>query len=236
MAVKLLEVIVTSLDEAIAAEDGGADRLELVRNLQLEGLTPSLELVEKVLSRVSIPVRTMVRDSIPFTLANLGELKTLEQRTAEFAALPIDGVVLGFIRDGRIDARTTRHLAESARGKPVTFHRAIESVDEPLAAIEELKTISHVDRILLNGGSGTWEQRQAILERLQQSAAPEIKIIVGGGLDATALSLLSASDLLDEFHIGRAVRDERGRIDSARVASLKRILQCSAARRPTDNQ
>jgi copper homeostasis protein len=235
LAVKLLEVIVSSLDEAIAAEDGGADRLELVRNLELEGLTPSLELTEKILSRVSIPVRTMVRDSVPFTLANLSELKTLEQRTAEFAALPIDGVVLGFIRDGRIDARTTRHLAESARRKSVTFHRAIESVDEPVAAIEELKTITLVDRILLNGGSGTWEQRLAILERLQRSAAPEIKLIVGGGLDVTALSLLSASDLLDEFHIGRAVRDEHGRIVSAKVASLKRILECSTAGTPAGN-
>src|SRR4051794_22353015 len=135
LAVKLLEVIVTSLDEAIAAAEGGADRLELVRNLELAGLTPSLELAEKVLSRVSIPVRTMIRDSIPFVLRNLGELKNLEQRIAELAALPLNGLVLGFVRDGRIDAGTTRHLAEVAGGKPVTFHRAIESVNDLPAAI-----------------------------------------------------------------------------------------------------
>jgi copper homeostasis protein len=174
----------------------------------------------------------MVRDSISFALDDPGELKELERHTAEFAALPVDGVVLGFVSEGRIDVCTTRHLAEIAEGKAVTFHRAIESIDEPLAAIEELKTITQVDRILLNGGAGNWEQRRATLERLQQRAAPKIKIIVGGGLDATALSLLSDSDLLDEFHIGRAVRDENGRIHSAKVASLKRILKDSTAGAP----
>ena len=60
-SVCLLEVIVSSVEDALEAEQGGAGRLEVVRSLEVGGLTPSLELVRQICQRVKIPLRVMLR-------------------------------------------------------------------------------------------------------------------------------------------------------------------------------
>src|SRR5947209_10081128 len=103
----LLEVIVTSVADAVEAEVGGADRLELVAALLLGGLTPPLELVREIVERVSIPVRVMVRESPSMTVANSGEVRRLRTAAAEISKLRISGLVTGFVKDGLLDIDTT---------------------------------------------------------------------------------------------------------------------------------
>jgi copper homeostasis protein len=220
---KLLEVIVTSVDEALEAEDGGADRLELVRDLGAEGLTPPLPLVEKVLVAVSVPVRVMLRETPSFNIGTEGEKRRLTDMARAFSQLPVNGLVLGFLKGQFVDCCAMEHLL-SAGDKPVTFHRALECVPDLYVALEVLKQFARVDRVLSNGGNGSWADRRRRLERLQGRAYPGILVIAGGGLNEEGLEALAQSTLLNEFHAGSAARDESGCVRSDRVRKLRQLL------------
>ena len=201
-----IEVIASSVEDAREAASGGADRLEIVRDLDQDGLTPDIALVEKTLSAVSIPVRVMVRERNTFDVADAPELKLLCRRTEEFSALPIDGLVMGFVQNGAVDLPHMRELASHAAAKPITFHRAFDATSNRLRAIEDLKSLGSVDRILTSGGAGTWQERIARLPEYATAAAPQISIMAGGGLDADIATQLAAHTYVREFHFGRAVR------------------------------
>ena len=219
-ATRLLEVIVSSVEDALEAERGGAGRLEIVRNLELGGLTPSFETVQEICQRVALPVRVMLRCSESH-IPGPDEVEVLAQQAEELAALGVDGVVLGFLREHQVDVDLARQVLSRAPNLKATFHRAFDEASHPLAAIKELKKLRQVDRILTSGGDGPWETRAKRLENYQQVAAPEITILVGGGLDRVAIErLLSETSQLREFHSGRGVRipaEAHGAVRAERV-------------------
>lgn len=224
----ILEVIVTSAAEAKTAEAGGADRLELVRDLPSGGLSPNLAVVREVTREVSIPVRVMVRETASMGAGDNADIKTLRTRASEIARCPVDGLVAGFIRGGEIDINAMRRLLESVPGVPVTFHRAFDEVANPLRAIEHLKSISQIDHILTSGGTDDWPRRKRRLLEWQRAASPEITILVAAGLDSCVLQDLHRESLRFEFHIGRAARKGHqvsNPIDREQVASLKSLIQ-----------
>jgi copper homeostasis protein len=221
---KLLEVIVTCLEEAKQAEQGGANRLEVVRDLQHEGLTPACGLVEAILNAVSIPIRVMLRETPNFFINSVDELALLKTTAAHLAQLPIGGFVLGFLNGCSLDISALQAVLQEAGSHPITFHRAFEQVSDQTAAIEELKRHPKIDRILVNGGLGSWHEKRRTLDRLQMIAGPEIAIVAGGGLTEDSLRILSESPHLNEFHVGKAARDADGRVVSARVAWLRQLL------------
>jgi len=119
----LLEVIACSVADAIAAERGGAGRLELVRALDVGGLTPPLPLVREIVKSVSIPVRVMVRENAGFELADPSELDTLCRAAREIAELQTDGLVLGFLRGRTLDVELNKHILSQAPNLKATLHR-----------------------------------------------------------------------------------------------------------------
>src|SRR5688572_29843809 len=102
----LLEVIAETVEDARVAEQGGAGRIELVRDLSRGGLTPPLALVEAVVRAVSIPVRVMIRESEPFELNDPGDLPRLQKSARGVLDCGAAGLVLGFLRDGAVDLET----------------------------------------------------------------------------------------------------------------------------------
>ena len=224
---KTLEVIITSEGEAVEAQAGGADRLEVVRALELGGLTPDPAIVERILAAVSIPIRVMVRNEASFAPGGPLELRALRNQAAQFASMGVDGLVLGFAADGGLNLDATSDVLSAAPGCRATFHRAFDEAADPLLAIEQLKSLPQIDRILTTGGAGTWEERRARLVHWQQAAWPEIHILVGAGLSKHALSGLRVERRLVEVHVGRAARVPHlvnGRVDSRQIATLKSAL------------
>jgi copper homeostasis protein len=221
---KVLEVIVTSVDEAREAEQGGADRLELVSDLASEGLTPKLSIVERVLGAVSVPVRVMLRQNESFKVMDDDELESLRRCATELGAMPVNGVVLGFVNNDEVDSAVMHQLLACCGTKPATFHRAIESLPDQDAALTQIQTLPRVDRILTSGGAGNWSARRKTLERLQKLASPGITIVTGGGVDERGLELLAASNVLNEFHVGRAARDSFNRVQSSSIHRLRTLL------------
>ena len=222
----LLEVIVSSLEDALEAERGEARRLEVVSHLELGGLTPNFETVREICQRVTLPIRVMLRCSESH-IPRPGEVEILAQQAEELAALAIDGLVLGFLWQDRVDVASTRQVLSRAPNLKATFHRAFDETAHPLAEIGRLKELRQVDRILTSGGDGPWEARAKRLENYQQAAAPEITILVGGGLDRVGIERLRSETQLREFHTGRAVRvpgKADGVVKEARVRELVACL------------
>jgi copper homeostasis protein len=224
-ATGLLEVIVSSLEDALEAEQGGGGRLEIVRDLELGGLTPSFETVREICQRVAIPVRVMLRCSESH-IPGPGEVENLAQQAEDLAALGVDGLVLGFLRKDQVDVAVTRQVLSRAPNLKATFHRAFDETSHPLAEIGRLKELRQVDRILTSGGGGPWEMRAKRLERYQQAATPEITILVGGGLDRVGIERLLSETRLREFHTGRAVRVPAETFGKVQAEKVRQLVAC----------
>lgn len=212
----LLEVIACSVEDAIEAEAGGAGRIELVRELERGGMTPDLSLVREVLRAVSIPVRVMVRESESHEVSDDAIKSRLLEAARILGSLPIDGLVLGFLRGGRLDLEFTGEMLACAPRLKVTFHRAFEDAEDPFRTINDLKTMTQVDRILTGGGAER-------LRDLSRWARPEIEILAGSGVDGPAIGRLLQAGVR-EFHVGRAAREPaevHGRVTRERVAELR---------------
>lgn len=219
----LLEVIATTPAEARQAARGGADRLEIVRDLDRGGLTPSFETVRTIRAEVSLPLRVMVRETADYHMHGPDDLARMRDAAAAFGALRVDGMVVGFEHGGRADLESLRAILEAAPKTLATFHRAFEALDDPLAEIARLQTLPQIDRILTSGGDGAWDAKMRRLEAWRQAAAPEITILAGGGLDLERMLRLTRQTALTEFHVGTAVR-ENGAVRAELVARLKRPL------------
>lgn len=222
---KLLEVIVTSVEEAREAELGGADRLELVRAFETGGLTPELRVIEEVVRSVSVPVRAMLRENASME-ARPEEIPKLRAVAKEIAQWPVDGLVVGFARNGQLDLDALGQVLDAAPRLGVTMHRAFEHVEDPVAAIAQLKKFAQIDRILTSGGAGNWERRKARLLEWQALAAPEITILVGVGLAPSILTEISHDKNGFEFHVGRAARmphTTSGAVRREQIARLKAL-------------
>lgn len=226
MKALLLEVIVQSADDARAAEAGGADRLEVVREIERDGLTPDVEVVRRIRAATRLPLRVMVRETNTFTVSGPAEMQALQRAIAAFAALGVDGAVLGFARDGRVDVETTRQVLEAAPGLAATFHRAFDALPDPLAAIDAVAGMPQIDRILTSGGTGSWMARCQRLRQFGDRAGDRLGILAGGGVDEEGLQALAASRCVREAHVGRmACEPQRpgAPVAAARVSRLREL-------------
>jgi copper homeostasis protein len=222
-----LEVIALTVEDAVEAARGGAHRLEIARDLSCGGLTPPVDLVRRIRREVPLPLRVMVRESDGFACSSSDERRALADRAKALEALGVDGIVLGWIRDGRIDEPMLAHVLEAAPSLRATFHRAFDALADPESALRVLQRYSQVDRVLTGGGTGPWPSRRGTLERYAGWAGEEIVILPGGGIDEEVLRTLAASGCVREAHVGRAARVGRT-IDGPVSADAVRTLMRAA--------
>lgn len=235
----LLEVIVTTLADALAAERGGAGRLEVVRDLARGGMTPASDLVEQVLARVRIPIRVMVRETESHTVGDRAILDRLCDQArrlgdlAHAAGRPasgcLEGLVLGFARAGRPDLDATARVLACAPSLRATFHRAFDEVTDQPAGLQALARLPQVDRVLLSGGRADWAAGAAHLGVLAAGAPRGLVLIAGYGVDAAAIAALRAARVPCEVHVGRAARTpphQDAPVDETQVRAL--VTGCRA--------
>jgi copper homeostasis protein len=213
----LLEVIACSLEDAVEAEAGGADRLELVSGRDIGGLTPAIALVRRIKAQLALPLRVMVRQGVGFAVGD--DIESLCETAQELNEIGIDGLVTGFLRNGALDKQTLGSVLSCAPRLKATFHHAFEAADDKEQLIQELKMFPQIDRILAHGGEGSWSDKLQRLISYQRAAAPEIEILVGGGLNKPAISLIRENSDLREFHVGSAARED-GKVKQSVVSDL----------------
>ena len=222
----LLEVIVQSIEDARAADAGGADRLEVVRDLTRGGLTPPLDLVRRIAGETSLPLRVMVRENDGYGVTGATELRSLQHAAEWLANLGVDGIVAGFARGGELDLDTLRSVMTAARESKVTFHRAFDDLADPIGAIHALRMVSQVDRILTAGGRGDIAARCRRLREYAETAGARVAILAGGGVGEEELQGLRSCGAVREVHVGRAARENGAAsapVSATRVRRLRRI-------------
>jgi copper homeostasis protein len=227
----VLEVIACSVADALAAKRG-AHRLEIVRDLSCGGLTPSFKLVQEIKSAVDLPLRIMLRETVGFETNDEDEIKQLCEAAASFASLGVDGVVIGLLENRQIHVELTQRVLDSAPSLNATFHHAFETTTDRFAAIQQLKQLRQVDRILSHGGPGNLFERTQRLNQYQNHAAPELKVLAGGGIDATAIDEIARATTITEFHVGRAARNSFQVEDEVQAPLVSRLAQVLESKQP----
>jgi copper homeostasis protein len=196
----LLEIAANSVASALAAEEGGADRVELCASLREGGLTPSYATIAMVRERLTIPVYVLIRPRAGDFLYNEIELETIRRDIEACERLGCDGVVIGVLdADGEIAADACRDLIYAARGLGVTFHRAFDLARDASAALEDVIALG-CERILTSGQATSAAEGTATIRMLIESAAERIVVMPAAGIDSSNIAALREATGANEFH------------------------------------
>ncbi|WP_189131632.1 copper homeostasis protein CutC [Wenjunlia tyrosinilytica] len=232
MSRPIFEVIAVSADDAVAAQAGGADRLELVTDMAADGLTPPRELFARIRAAVDLPLRVMLRLQDGFAAGDTDRLcATAEELRAEGA----EEFVLGFLGpDGGLDLDSVRAVTGAVPGCRWTFHRAIDHSADRDWLRSQLEGYPGLDTFLTAGSARGVDDGLATLlaeAAASDSGAPghEPRLLVGGGLRLDHLPVLRAAGI-DAFHVGGAVRQGgwSGAVDPALVREWRSLLDAPA--------
>jgi copper homeostasis protein len=204
----LFEVCIDSVASGIAAEAGGAGRVELCDNLVDGGTTPSIGMVKVLRSKIKIPIHVLIRPRGGDFLYSDVEVETMLADIRAMKAECIDGVVIGALRlDGSIDTEITGRLVACARPLRVTFHRAFDVTADAEAALQACLELG-VDGILTSGlqPAASESTARSILKMLVRKSAGRCKIMAGGGVTAA-----NVADIVRETGV-REVHASAGRL------------------------
>jgi copper homeostasis protein len=113
---------------------------------------------------------------------------------------------------------------------PVTFHRAFDAVRDPLSALDALRTLPQVDRVLTSGGVGDWRTRCEVLKKYAAHAGNTLTILAGAGVDDAALMVIASTGAVSEVHVGRAARDPQVRDAPVSIDRVRRLRGLADAR------
>lgn len=195
------EACVETFEEAVLAEKRGATRIELCSDLANDGLTPSFELMEQACSTLKVPVMVMIRPRAGNFVYSGEEISRMKSEIDMAKMAGAAGVVFGLLTSAsKIDEENTKILTEYARPLPVTFHKAIDEMHNPVEGVSVLKEISGIKRILTSGGMPTaLEGKEKICEMIKE-AGDKIVILVAGKVLDTNVEQIQKLTGAGEFH------------------------------------
>jgi len=200
MRARVLEICAGSGQSAVAAQAGGAHRIELCQHLEQGGTTPSYGTIRHVLARLIIPVFVLIRPRPGNFCYDAEELAIMEADIRQCRTLGCAGVVLGVLNQaGRVDLAAGQRLVAAAGPLPVTFHRAFDACPDQAQALEEIISLG-CRRILTAGGQPTAPQGSTQLAALVRQAAGRISIMPGAGVTPAAIRELARHTGAYEFH------------------------------------
>ena len=179
----IIEVCAESYEYAVKAEKAGADRIELCKDLHLDGLTPDYESAKRTIDKLDIPVFILIRPREGDFIYSNEEFELMKQDILKFKEMGCKGIVSGVLNsDNSIDIKRTKELVELSKPLEFTFHRAFDIVSKPLNEIENLIEIG-VNRILTSGQKNKALEGLELLEELKNISKNRIKIMPGSGIN-----------------------------------------------------
>jgi copper homeostasis protein len=196
----LVEACVTTVEEAEASVAAGAHRLELCRDLAVGGLTPGAELLAAVTAAVEVPVFAMARPRSGSFVFDAGEVETTVREIEGLLRGGAAGIVVGALHpSGGIDVDAMRRLVAAAGPRPVTFHRAFDELEDPVAAMGALADLK-VTRVLTSGGAKRALDAVPRLTELVRRGAGRVGVLAGGGVRGDHVADLVARTGVREVH------------------------------------
>ena len=195
-----LEICANSVASCIAAQEGGAGRIELCDNLLEGGTTPSYATIVLARQKVDIDLYPIIRPRGGDFLYTDLEFAIMEKDIALCKQTGCNGIVIGLLTaDGRVDIPRTKQLVDQAWPMGVTFHRAFDMTENPLQALKDIIETG-CERILTSGQRNTAPEGVELLNKLVQLAEGEIIIMPGSGVRSTNIEMLVKETGATEFH------------------------------------
>ncbi len=197
-----VEICCGSYEDVLAAQVGGADRVELNSALFLGGLTPSTATLIMAKEAVSLPIVCMVRPRGAGFCYNEHEKAVMFLEAKELLRHGADGIAFGFLNaDRTIDEGATREMIELIHhfGKEAVFHRAFDCTVDMDQACRQLIALG-CERILTSGQQATAEEGIEVLRYLQENYGGQIELLAGCGVNAGNASRIVAETGLSQVH------------------------------------
>ena len=177
------EVCVDSLDDAINAEKNGANRIELCGRLDLDGLTPSKDLIKSAFSILKIPIRVMIRPKHPSFVYSEDEISTMIDDIKFCKNLGLDGVVFGCLDEKyNFEMKQINRLSEVAKPLNVIIHKAIDSTSSVIESLSLISKNSNINGVLTSGGERFAINAVETLKKMLVLVPDRFEIIMAGGI------------------------------------------------------
>lgn len=237
----MVEICANGVESCLAAQEGGADRVELCAGIPEGGTTPSygeIKVARRVLTTTRLHVIIRPRGG-DFLYTDL-EVERMAEDIAVCRQLGVDGVVFGCLNaDGTFDLEKNRYLIECSRGMSVTCHRAFDRAVNPEQALEDVIALGF-DRILTSGQQPKAEQGIDLLARLNRQADGRIILMAGSGVTEQNIRRIREATGLNEFHfsgresVDSAMQYVNPNLYMGRPGANEAALDYTTARRVSD--
>jgi copper homeostasis protein len=232
MKKNILEICVTSMESAINAAAGGADRIELCSALNEGGTTPSSGMIKAVVKELNIPVYVLIRPRGGSFCYTKQEIKIMVHDIEICKDSGVAGIVTGaLLANNNVDRQTCNLLVESAKPLTCTFHRAFDVAADPFTALEDIIEIGFV-RLLTSGQKPTAEEGLVLISQLSRVAGDRIIIMPGAGINETNIEKIACHCGAKEFHMSlRTEKRSSGKLESMLHSPSEMVTDKNAVRR-----
>ncbi|EOW9527439.1 copper homeostasis protein CutC [Bacillus cytotoxicus] len=224
----MLEVIATCLEDVKRIEKAGGNRMELIAAYTEGGLTPSYALIKAAVEAVNIPIHVMIRPHAKSFIYTQEEIELMKEDIQIAQSLGAAGVVLGVLtEENKIDEAKLADLLSVVDGVNVTFHRAIDEVEDLVGAVKILRKFNKVTHILTSGGTGHIVENIPVLAEMKKASEGEIELIIGSGVTQENIKKLLHDTGIRQVHVGTAAREGEpcfGEIDQNAIRSLLNVI------------
>lgn len=200
-----VEVCCESLESCLAAQQGGAYRVELCSSLIEGGVTPSYGVIDSVREQLFIKLNVMIRPRGGDFVYSEQELEIMKNDILMAKSVGVDGVVFGCLTEqGDVDMESMKFLMEASKGLDVTFHRAIDVCRDPLSALEDIINLG-CNRILTSGASSKASDGVALIKELRLKANNRLSIMPGCGVNISNVEEIISYTSVSEVHFSASV-------------------------------
>ena len=177
------EACVGSVEQAMIAEKRNADRVELCSRLDLDGLTPDRNIIESAMNLLSIPVKVMIRPKSGNFIYSKQDILKMESEIDFCKKIGVSEVVFGMLNENsEVDIELTSAIAKKAAPMDITFHKAIDRVNDIKHGLERLSNVKEITSILTSGGKDSALNGQDMIKDIIKQFSSRFKIIAAGGI------------------------------------------------------
>ena len=204
----VLEACVETIQQGLLAEKNHADRIEFCQKLDLGGITPDYDLIRIAINQMKIPVKIMIRPRGGDFIYSDSEIDRMKYDIKYCKSLGVQEVVLGALnKNGGVDYRLTQMLANLAVPMKVTFHRAIDSVNNFMSSLKTLSTMKNIDSVLTSGTKENALAGKDYIKLASEEFSGALNIIAAGSITNTNLKEIHSELNIGEYHGKKIVGD-----------------------------
>ena len=204
----ILEACVETIQQGLLAEKNHADRIEFCHRLDLGGVTPDHDLIRTAVNTIKIPVKIMIRPRGGNFIYSDSEIDIMKSDIKYCKSIGVEEVVLGALNNnGGVDDRLTQMLANLAIPMKVTFHKAIDSVNNFMSSLKTLSTIENIDSVLTSGTKENALAGKKYIKLASEEFSGALNIIAAGSITNTNLKEIHSELNVKEYHGKKIVGD-----------------------------